>query len=231
MLGLGHKTQAAISIAFATSLVAVTVSAWVVSCHIETTAAPYIYDSSGNLPVRDVGLVLGTSRNTGGGLNQFYTARIESASELFHGGKIRHIIVSGSNPSRYYNEPQAMKRDLLELGVPRDSITEDYAGYRTFDSIVRAHKVMGQNEFTVITQRFHAERAVYLGRQFGLDVIGYCASDPQDVPYTARLREYGARIKALLDVTVLDTQPRYLGEPIAISPLPDLPSQGVERVD
>ncbi len=231
MPGLSHRTQTAIGIACASCLLALAVSVWTVSWLIAAGAAPYVYDSSESLPVRTVGLVLGTSRNTGSGLNQFYTARIEAASDLFQRGKIRHIIVSGSNPSRYYNEPQAMKEDLLELGVPEDCITEDYAGYRTLDSIVRAHKVMGQITFTVITQRFHAERAVYIGRQFGLDVIAYCARDPEEIPYGAKLREYGARIKALLDVTVLDTQPRYLGEPVVIEPRPNNDPDSSEPVD
>ncbi len=228
---MGRKTQVVIGSASVACLAALAASAWGVSRHVEATAAPYLYDSPATLPPRGVGLVLGTSRNRRGGLNEFYSARIEAASELFHLGKIRHIIVSGSNPSRYYNEPVAMKKDLVEFGVPRESITEDYAGYRTLDSIVRANKVMGQDSFTVISQRFHAERAVYLGRQFGLDVIAYCARDPEDVLYTSHLREYGARVKALLDVTVLDTQPRYLGEPIAIHLGPDEPAQASVNVD
>ena len=68
-----------------------------VSRYIERTAEPYVYDKLDSLPRRDVGLVLGTSRNTAGGLNEFYTKRIEAAAELFHKGKIGHIIVSGSN--------------------------------------------------------------------------------------------------------------------------------------
>lgn len=218
MEGLSQRPAIAVSAALGACAAVLALAGWGVSRHIDLTAGPYLYDSVASLPARDVGLVLGTSRNRNSGLNEFYTARIEAASELFHKGKIRHLIVSGSNPSRYYNEPVAMKRDLVDLGVPEEHITEDRAGDRTLDSIVRADRVMGQRSFVVITQRFHAARAVYLGGHFGLDVIAYCATDPEDVPYFARLREYGARIRALLDVTILDTQPGRLGEPIEIQP-------------
>ena len=207
--------SAAIVVALAACALAASV--WTVSHYIETVAVPHLYDRPENLPHRNVGVVLGTSRNRAVGLNEFYVARIEAAAELFHRGNIGHIIVSGSNPSQYYNEPEAMKRDLVERGVPAQRITEDLAGLRTLDSVVRADKVMGQKSFVVISQRFHAARAVFLGKEFGLDVIGYCAEDPPGAaPLAARLREYGARFKAMLDVRVLGTEPMHLGKPVRI---------------
>ena len=78
---------------------------------------------------------------------------------------------------------------------------------------------MGQKSFLVVSQCFHAARAVFLARAFGLDVIGYCAEDPPGhATVSARLREYGARCKAVLDVTVLGTQPQYPGAPAPIKP-------------
>ena len=193
-------------------------SVWAVSRHIDSSAGPRIYADIASLPHRNVGLVLGTSRWSSDGVeNEFYTARMNAAAAAFHASKIDHIIVSGSNPSPYYNEPDAMKKDLIARLVPEDFITEDNAGLRTLDSVVRANKVMGQKSFTVISQRSHAARAVYLGLNFGLDVIAFCAKDPAGrVDYSPQLREYGARFKAMLDVKVLGTQPHKLGDSIKI---------------
>ncbi len=202
----------------AAGALALGVAVLAVSWHIDQTTTSDLFADVSEVPYRNVAVVLGTARYyTDGVRNEYYSARIAAAEALYREGKTHHIIVSGSNPSRYYNEPVVMKKDLVELGVPADAITEDNAGDRTLDSIVRAHKVMGQSSFTVVSQRFHAARAVFLGRHFGIDVIGYCAQDPEGPGhYASRLREYGARFKALLDVTILDTQPRSLGEPVAI---------------
>lgn len=219
-----HRIAIACGLAAALGAAVAATAVFTTSRHIERVAAPYLYAELDRLPRRDVGVVLGTARRAGSGMNEFYLARISAAADAFHAAKIGHIIVSGSNPSRYYNEPIVMKRDLVERGVPADRITEDYAGLRTLDSVVRADKVMGQKSFTVVSQRFHAARAVYLGLHHDLDVIAYCAADPGGLPtYTTRVREYGARVKALLDVTVLDTQPTYLGDPIRIELQPQAP--------
>ncbi len=189
-----------------------------VSWRIDQTAHPLLFADPEHLPRNDVGLVLGTSRNRGSGLNEFYAHRIAAAAELYDRGKIRHIIVSGSNPSKYYDEPDAMRRDLMVAGVPANCITEDRGGLRTLDSVVRAHKVMGQTSFTIISQRFHATRAVYIGINRGLDVVAYCAQDASGPQlFSARLREYGARMMAMLDLNVWDTQPQYLGQPVTIN--------------
>ena len=188
------------------------IAVWAVSRHIDSSASPRLYTDVASLPHRNVGLVLGTSRWSSDGVqNEFYTARMDAAAAAFHGSKIDHIIVSGSNPSPYYNEPDAMKKDLIARLVPEGFITEDKAGLRTLDSVVRADKVMGQKSFTVISQRSHAARAVYLGLHFGLDVVAYCAKDPSGrVAYGPELREYGARFKALGETELLDAAARAL---------------------
>ena len=109
-----------------------------------------------------------------------------------------------------------MKADLVELGVPQSYITCDYAGFRTLDSIVRAKDIFGQNKFIVISQQFHCERAIYLGRKMGCDIYGYCANDVSGWWHLkVRTREIFARCKTILDL-ILNVKPKYLGEPVAI---------------
>lgn len=209
---------AVLGLALAVLVSGLYLSARYVSWRIDETAGPRLFADLDHLPQNDVGLVLGTSRNRGNGLNEFYAHRIDAAAQLYRNGKIRHIIVSGSNPSKYYNEPEVMRRDLVEAGVPTDSITEDRGGLRTLDSVVRAHKVMGQTSFTIISQRFHAARAVYIGTSRGLDVVAYCAQDASGpVLLSSRMREYGARMMAMWDLNVWNTQPQYLGRPVEIN--------------
>ncbi|TVQ88602.1 MAG: hypothetical protein EA400_08820 [Chromatiaceae bacterium] len=160
-----------------------------------------------------VALILGTARTHQGRPNQYYQARIQSAAALYHSGRVRGILVSGDNATIYYNEPVAMQRDLIAAGVPAEYITLDYAGFRTLDSMVRAKEVFGLDRLVVVTQRFHAERAIFLGRRFGIDARGLAAPDPTVVGFMrVRAREVLARVAAVLDL-VTGRGPRFLGEP------------------
>ncbi len=160
-----------------------------------------------------VALILGTARTHRGQPNQFYRARIEAAAELFHSGRVRGILVSGDNATIYYNEPQAMRKDLIALGVPDEFITLDYAGFRTLDSVVRAKRVFGQDHIVVVSQRFHVERAVFLAQHYGIHATGLAAPDPTTQSTTlVRTREVFARVAALLDV-LTRRGPRFLGAP------------------
>ncbi len=165
----------------------------------------YNYFSIESLPSNDVALVLGTSRSSlKGKENLFFKYRMEATARLFKEGKIKYIILSGNNDSKYYNEPLDMQRALLNLGIPENVMTLDYAGFRTFDSIVRCKEVFNQDNFTIISQNFHNARALYIAHNEGINAISFAA---QDVPdgYSLRtlIREYLARPKAFLDVHIL----------------------------
>lgn len=166
------------------------------------------------LPDHRIGLVLGTShRAAGGGPNPFFQKRIEMAATLYAMGKIDHFILSGDNRTIYYNEPIEMQKALISRGVPASAITLDYAGLRTLDSVVRSKKIFGQNKITIITQPFHSYRAVFISRYYDMDAVAMVAGDPSpDHTLKVRVREYLARAKAVLDLYIFKTTPRFLGE-------------------
>lgn len=178
-----------------------------------------IHHTTLTVPYNDVGLVLGTSEYIKGGRpNLFFRYRMDAAASLYHSGKIRHIIVSGDNHVRYYDEPTAMRNALIERGVPKDAITLDYAGFRTLDSVVRCFKIFGQQRFTIISQRFHLQRALFIARYYGLDASGFAAPDPGYNTSKTSYREYLAKCKAVLDLYIIHKQPKFLGprEPIML---------------
>ncbi len=122
-----------------------------------------LYDSPTDIPHYHTALLLGTSPvGRFGGPNAFFIARINATAELYEAGKVDRILVSGDNRHKNYNEPQAMKKALMEKGIPEDIIFLDYAGFRTYDSVVRAKEVFGQKSFIVVSQKFHNERAVFI---------------------------------------------------------------------
>jgi SanA protein len=173
-----------------------------------------VYADTSLLPHNEVAVVLGTSNKlTDGSPNPFFEYRIRTAVDLYESGKVKHFIVSGDNRTRYYNEPEEMKRALVKSGVPDSVITLDYAGLRTLDSIVRCKEIFGQNTITIITQPFHCYRALFISNYYQMDAVAVMAEEPG--PKTATrvyVREYLARAKAVLDLYILKTSPRHLGE-------------------
>jgi len=184
---------------------------------IDGAAEDNVTSDIGNLPNEKVGLLLGTSKNLNDGSpNPYFTYRIEAAAKLYHSGRIENIIASGDNSRENYNEPEDMKNALIKLGVPADSIYEDFAGFRTLDSVVRAKEIFGQTSFIVISQRFHNERAIYLAQQNGITAYGFNAKDvDKETGFMTNAREKLARVKVFWDF-LFDVDPKFGGEKIEI---------------
>jgi SanA protein len=166
-----------------------------------------------DLPYQKYALVLGTSRNLGNGSpNVYFFKRINACVRLFKADKIRYVLVSGDNGEVSYNEPEAMRNELIARGIPEDRIVLDYAGFDTYDSMIRAQKVFGLKSFIVVSQHFHNARAVFIARRNGIDAYGYNAGDASATAgIKTHLREYVARVKAYLEV-MIGVEPTFLGK-------------------
>ncbi len=177
-----------------------------------------LYSELEKVPRNKAGLVLGTSRYlSDGSPNLYFKYRLEAAAALYHAGKVSHIIVSGDNSQISYNEPREMMRELIKLGVPSEVIHLDYAGFRTFDSVVRCKEIFGQNSFTIISQKFHNERAIFIARKFNIDAVAFNATDVDfKTGFKTRTREVFARVKVILDLYITNAQPKFLGEKVEI---------------
>jgi SanA protein len=202
---------------FLAVLLAVTTVLWS-NYWIDEESDSWIFSEAVEMPRTKVGLLLGTSKyNRSGNPNLFFRYRIDAAVKLFNSHKIEYLLVSGDNRTLSYNEPRDMRRALLARGIPDSVIYLDYAGIRTFDSVIRCYKVFGQSTFTIISQEFHLERALFIARHYGLSAIGFAArSVPDAHSVSTVIREYFARTKAVLDVYILPTQPRFLGDPVKV---------------
>lgn len=199
---------------------------------ISLRTQPYIYDEVQTLPHRQVGVVLGTSKYYRTGvINQYYLYRIQGAINAYNSGKVKYLLLSGDNAQQSYNEPSTMRRDLIAAGIPTSDIVLDYAGFRTLDSIVRTRKVFDTNDFIIITQRFHCERALFIALHMGIQAQCFAVPSPKNM-LSVRSREIFARLGALTDLYLLKREPRFLGPLIPIPAIHNIPddAQGYPAV-
>ena len=170
-----------------------------------------VFSDIDSIKYNKVGLLLGTTpqariwRIT----NAFFTYRIDAAEELYKAGKIEKILISGDeNSLDGINEPECMRDSLVARGVPERAIILDGKGYRTINSVINANKLYGLKSFTIISQEFHNERAIYQAEHLGLDVENiqaYNAKDPKSRrAYLTTIREYFARVKMFMDLINYD---------------------------
>ncbi|EIJ71749.1 hypothetical protein E5Q53_01025 [Haemophilus parahaemolyticus] len=189
-----------IALSFLLIVIDITTSYWV---------RDRIYTDINKLPNYRTAVVLGTAKYyTTGAPNLYYKYRIETARDLIKQGKVQQLWVSGDNKTPYYNEPRVMANDLLRQGVQAVQIQQDFAGYRTLDSVIRADKVFRLPPFVVVSQRFHCERAMFIAKTRNIDSVCFVAKYPEG-HFKVRIREFFARAGMVLDY-ILDRQPETL---------------------
>lgn len=172
---------------------------------ITATKSQVFYDVN-SVPFNNDGLVLGTGKLIEKGrVNQHFVRRVDAAAALYHAGRVKRLILSGD---KTHDEPIELKRALLQRGVPESAMVLDNYGLRTLDSVVRARDVFKCGKLTIISERFHDFRALFLSRYYGIEAVAYA---PADLSFRwmvrSMLRESLARVKAVLDLYVLKTKP------------------------
>ena len=191
-------------------IIVVCITLMLVSNHIVVNNAKgKVFSEMDSIKYNKVGMLLGTTplARIDRVKNYFFIYRIDAAEQLYRAGKIEKILISGDEHSLDgINEPECMRDSLVARGVPASAIILDGKGYRTINSIINANKVFGLKSFTIISQEFHNERALYQAEHLGLDVENlqaYNAKNPNSkralITYA---REYLARVKMFWDLLV-----------------------------
>ena len=195
--------------ALTTSVFAVVCIALMLICNqiVVNFAKGKVFSDIDSIKYNKVGLLLGTTPQARITkiTNYFFIYRIDAAEQLYKAGKIEKILISGDEDSLDgINEPECMRDSLVARGVPASAIILDGKGYRTINSIINANKVFGLKSFTIISQEFHNERAIYQAEHLGLDVENIQAYNAE-MPKARRafittIREYFARVKLFIDL-------------------------------
>jgi SanA protein len=152
---------------------------YLVDRHIYSVSGEKIKTSITEIPAEEpppVAIVFGAKVwNDGSASNVLYD-RVVTAVELYRAGRVKKLLMSGDNPTADYDEPTAMKRTAMQLGVPENDIVLDFAGRRTYDTCYRAKEIFGVKKAILVTQEFHLARALYLCNNLGVESIGITAN-------------------------------------------------------
>jgi len=212
---LFQKPALPIAVALGVAVIIIIAVSWAGrSC--QEAAQGRVFRTVEAVPQNAVALVLGTSRMTlHGRPNLHFNQRIDAAVALYRSGKVNHLLLSGDNHIKGYNEPSDMRDALIIAGVPTNAITCDYAGFRTLDSVMRAKMVFGLSRFTIVSEEFHCARALWIAHEHGLDAVAFAAPDLRSVSWSLRVkaREVLARAWCTVDLFLLHRGPKFPGPP------------------
>jgi vancomycin permeability regulator SanA len=190
---------------------------------IPLTATAYIglmtngirYIKPEEVPQERLAMVFGAGLLANGKPTPMLADRVKAGVKLYQIGRVEKLLMTGDNSKVSYNEVRSMQQYAHDLGVPMKDITLDYAGFSTYESCYRAHKIFGLHKAVVITQNYHLPRAIYTCRQFGLDTVGLGTPDIEIYGLWGMIpdfrREMLANVKALWEVHVTRPRPTFLG--------------------
>ncbi|WP_237735754.1 SanA/YdcF family protein [Streptomyces sp. AA1529] len=161
-------------------------------------------------PRAPVALVFGAGLRDGRP-SPYLAHRLDAAVRLYRAGTVRVLLVSGDHGRRDHDEPGAMRRYLLDRGVPPGRVVSDHAGFDTWDSCARAARVFGVRRALLVSQDYHVRRAAALCRAAGIDAYGVAVPEPRDATwYAGGLRELPGAVKAAYDAA-FTPDPRFPG--------------------
>ncbi|WP_455091364.1 SanA/YdcF family protein [Prevotella jejuni] len=171
---------------------------------VDRNAEGRTFSNINDVPTMQTALLLGTNPKTRDGKrpSSFYLARINATAELYKHGKFRQLIISGDRREGY-DEPQTMRHDLIERGVPDSIIMMDGQGYRTLLSLRNSKQYFGVHDMIIISQKWHNERSIFLADKMNIKAVGYNADDvrhPRAI--WTHIRELLARVKLFIDLYV-----------------------------
>ncbi|MFI9046365.1 vancomycin high temperature exclusion protein [Streptomyces sp. NPDC053427] len=191
------------------AVVALTVLALAPATWMNAMAGPRVRTVA-EAPSAPVAVVFGAGL-WNGEPSPYLAHRLDAAVDLYSRGTVRAILVTGDNSTHDYDEPDAMRGYLVRHGVPARKIVSDYAGFDTWDSCSRAHRIFGVNRAVLVSQGFHIRRALALCEAAGIDAYGVGVAAKHDVTWAyGGVREIFAAGKAAADA-VLRPDPRFLG--------------------
>lgn len=190
---------------------------WGLSVYIFQATNSRTFDTIESLPAAHTVIILGASVYSDGTLSPILQDRVDTGLKLYRNGKVKRFLLSGDNRSEDYDEVNAMRNYLVDLGVPQSHIFIDPAGIDTYDSMYRSNAIFEVPSAIVVTQQFHLPRTLFIAKNLGLSYRGYPAeSNNYKTEDHLKRREKLANFKALYEI-ISNQIPAAMGEKIPVT--------------
>lgn len=187
-----------------------------VNWYVKSSTKKQIYYSIKKFPKNDVGIIFGAGIN-GDQPGKYLKDRLDAGILLYKAKRINKILLSGDNGRDEYDELTVMKNYCYRNGVDTTKIFIDYAGFDTYSTMYRAKHIFKISKATLISQEYHLNRAIYIGKSLGIKSVGFSANKGKYRGYTyVTFREYLSTFKCFFDV-LRNREPHFLGHPININ--------------
>lgn len=147
--------------------------------HLFSQAASKLQTSIADIPAEDpkrIAIVFGARVWPDGSPSNSLYDRVFTAAELYRAGRVNKLLMSGDKTGENYDEPAAMKKIALDLGVPEGDLVLDNDGKKTYLTCSRAKEIFDVQRAILVTQDYHQPRALYLCNNLGIDSIGITAN-------------------------------------------------------
>ena len=129
-----------------------------------------------NVPVSKFTLVLGAGLEKNGLPTDILSDRVETAVKLLIQNKTTTLVLSGSVSPQDFSEPESMSNLALSLGIDRSKLILDKNGNTTFDSLINIADYSENEIVTIVSQRFHLPRALWLANSLKIKAYGVPAN-------------------------------------------------------
>ncbi|HEY4149144.1 MAG TPA: YdcF family protein [Chitinophagaceae bacterium] len=131
----------------------------------------------------DVAIILGNAVHPDGSLSPWLEGRVDVALKLYRDGKVKKIFASGGiamdSTEGGYPEGDAMKKYLVEHGVPDSNVIADNYGrntYLTAKNFIAWNRQYHYSSAVVVSQFYHITRSKYILRKLGFRQVGNASS-------------------------------------------------------
>ncbi|MCZ4243253.1 SanA/YdcF family protein [Pedobacter punctiformis] len=187
-----------------------------VNYYVKSKTNPSIYSNEKELPKSNVAIIFGAGINNNKP-GKYLQDRLDAGIKLYKENKVQKLLLSGDNGNDEHDELTVMKTYCYEHGVDTTKIYVDYAGFDSYSTMYRAKNLFKVDTAILVSQKYHLNRAVYIGDQLGIKSYGFVANRGIYGGYNyVRFREYFAIAKSALDVA-RNRNPHFMGAIIDIN--------------